>query len=254
MKKNIALAPPGWEGSSFTSAGISHTTYRKGAGPGVLVVHEIPGITPSVIAFAERVVDAGFTVVMPLLVGEVGRGPSGKYMAKSMSKVCVSREFTTLAMRQKSPVVNWLRALAKQLHNDVGGVGVGAIGMCFSGGFALGMMVDDIMVAPVLSQPSLPFAMGGARSADLGLSLDDEIIIKQRAEAGCQVLGLRFTGDKLVGSRFASLQKLLGDAFIAVEFESSSKSDHSVLTEQIQESGVVRVIDFLQQKLKPNHS
>ena len=254
MKKDFALAPPGWQGSSFTSAGITHATYRKGAGPGVVVVHEIPGITPSVLAFAERVVDAGFTVVMPLLVGEVGQEPSGKYMAKSMSKICISREFTTLAMRQKSPVIDWLRALAKQLHNEVGGIGVGAIGMCFSGGFALGMMVDDIMVAPVLSQPSLPFSMGAARGADLGLSLDDEIIIKQRAEAGCQVLGLRFTGDKLVGTRFASLQKLLGDAFIAVEFESSSKSDHSVLTEQVQESGVLRVLEFLQQKLKPNHS
>ena len=94
MKKDFALAPPGWQGSSFTSAGISHATYRKGAGPGVVVVHEIPGITPSVLAFAERVVDAGFTVVMPLLVGEVGREPSGKYMAKSMSKICISREFT----------------------------------------------------------------------------------------------------------------------------------------------------------------
>jgi hypothetical protein len=96
--------------------------------------------------------------------------------------------------------------------------------------------------------------MGAARSADLGLSLDDEIMIKQRAEAGCQVLGLRFTGDKLVGTRFASLQKLLGDAFIAIEFESSSKSDHSVLTEQVRQYGVQRVIEFLQQKLKPNHS
>ena len=191
---------------------------------------------------------------MPLLVGEVGREPSGKYMAKSMSKICISREFTTLAMRQKSPVINWLRALAKQLHNELGGIGVGAIGMCFSGGFALGMMVDDVMVAPVLSQPSLPFAMGGARSADLGLSLDDEIIIKQRAESGCQVLGLRFTGDKLVGTRFESLKKLLGDAFIAIEFESTAKSDHSVLTEQVQESGVLRVLDFLEQKLKPSHS
>ena len=254
MKKDIALAPPGWQGSSFTSAGITHATYRKGAGPGVVVVHEIPGITPSVLAFAERVVAAGFTVVMPLLVGEVGQEPSGKYMAKSMSKICISREFTTLAMRQKSPVISWLRALAKQMHNELGGVGIGAIGMCFSGGFALGMMVDDIMVAPVLSQPSMPFAMGAARGADLGLSLDDEITIKQRAEAGCQVLGLRFTGDKLVGTRFASLQKLLGDAFIAVEFESSSKSDHSVLTEQVRQSGVLRVLEFLQQKLKPNHS
>jgi dienelactone hydrolase len=215
----------------------------------VIVVHEIPGITPAVLQFAERVVSSGFTVVMPLLVGEVGRAPSGKYIASSMSKICVSREFTTMAMRQTSPVIAWLRALAKSLHAEVGGVGVGAIGMCFSGGFALGMMVDDIMVAPVLSQPSMPFALGKARAADLNLSPDDELIVKQRAEAGCQVLGLRFTGDKLVGTRFESLRKLLGDAFVAVEFASSTKADHSVLTEQIQEDGVVRVLDFLRQKL-----
>jgi dienelactone hydrolase len=250
MSKVVELT--GWKSGSFTAAGISHATYRKGSGPAVIVVHEIPGITPAVLQFAERVVSSGFTVVMPLLVGEVGRAPSRKYIASSMSKICVSREFTTMAMRQTSPVIAWLRALAKSLHAEVGGVGVGAIGMCFSGGFALGMMVDDIMVAPVLSQPSMPFALGKARAADLNLSPDDELIVKQRAEAGCQVLGLRFTGDKLVGTRFESLRKLLGDAFVAVEFASSTKADHSVLTEQIQEDGVVRVLDFLRQKLLKN--
>ena len=250
MKENFALAPLGWQGSSFTSAGITHATYRKGAGPGVIVVHEIPGITPSVLAFAERVVDAGFTVVMPLLVGEVGREPSGKYMAKSMSKICISREFTTLAMRQKSPVINWLRALAKQMHNELGGIGIGAIGMCFSGGFALGMMVDDIMIAPVLSQPSLPFVVGKARGADLNLSPDDAAVITQRAADGCQVLGLRFTQDKFVGDRFASLRNLIGDAFIAVEIPSQSPKDHSVLTEQRDEDSVQRVLAFFSEKLK----
>jgi dienelactone hydrolase len=247
MKQPVELAD--WKSGSFTAAGITHSTYRKGNGPAVIVVHEVPGITPAVLQFAERVVASGFTVVMPLLVGEVGRAPSGKYIASSMSKICISREFTTMAMRQTSPVIAWLRALAKAMHGELGGVGVGAVGMCFSGGFALGMMVDEIMVAPVLSQPSLPFALGKPRAADLNLSPDDELIVKQRAEAGCQVLGLRFAGDKLVGTRFESLRKLLGSAFIAVEFESAAKSDHSVLTEQIQEDGVQRVIAFLQERL-----
>jgi len=240
---------PGWDHSSFTHAGVMHETYRKGTGPAVIVVHEIPGITPKVLDFAERVAAQGFTVVMPLLVGEVGREPSGGYIASSMSKICISREFTTMAMYKTSPIISWLRALAKQIHSEVGGVGVGAVGMCFSGGFALGMMVDDIMVAPVLSQPSMPFAIGANRSADLNLSPSDEARIVERAQAGCQVLGLRFTGDKLVGSRFASLHKLLGNAFVAVEFESASKQDHSVLTEQIQEEGVSRVLEFLKSKL-----
>jgi dienelactone hydrolase len=214
------------------------------------VVHEIPGVTPKVIEFAERVVNQGFTVVMPLLVGEVGRGPSGAYIAQSMAKVCISREFTTMAMHKTSPIISWLRALAHQLHNEVGGIGVGAVGMCFSGGFALGMMVDDIMVAPVLSQPSLPFAIGGSRAADLNLSESDQARVVERAQAGCQVLGLRYTGDKLVGTRFATLHELLGDAFIAVEFASTSKQDHSVLTEQIQPEAVERVLRFFNDKLK----
>lgn len=248
---NDAATTAGWKHDSFSAAGFTHDTYRKGTGPGVVVVHEIPGITPAVMQFAEEVVSAGFTVVMPLLVGHVGRAPDSKYMASSMSKVCVSREFTTLAMRKTSPIIAWLRALAKQLHREVGGRGVGAVGMCFSGGFALGMMLDDIMIAPVLAQPSLPFAFGKSRGADLNLSPDDEIAIQRRAVEGCQVLGLRYTGDRLVGTRFDTLRRLLGEQFIAVEFPSSAKSDHSVLTEQRQEDGVKRVVDFLREKLQP---
>ncbi len=239
----------GWQRGEFSAAGFTHTTYRKGTGPGVVVVHEIPGITPGVLRFAEEVVAAGFTVVMPLLVGEVGRDVSQGYLMGSMSKICVSREFTTMAMKKTSPVIAYLRALARQLHEDVGGPGVGAIGMCFSGGFALGMMLDDLMIAPVLSQPSLPFAMGRGRSADLNLSPDDAVVIANRAAAGCQVLGLRYTGDKLVGDRFTSLRTLLGEAFLAVEFPSTKKSDHSVLTEQRQEEGVAQVLGFLREKL-----
>ncbi len=246
----MTVSIPGWDHSVFTHDGVTHATYRKGSGPAVVVVHEIPGITPKVLEFAERVVAQGFTVVMPLLVGEVGRKPSGSYIASSMRKICISREFTTMAMHKTSPIISWLRALARQMHSEVGGVGVGAVGMCFSGGFALGMMVDDIMVAPVLSQPSMPFAVGSNRSADLNLSPSDEARIVERAQAGCQVLGLRFTGDKLVGTRFDSLRELLGDAFVAVEFESTTKQDHSVLTEQIQEEGVTRVLEFLKLKLQ----
>ena len=246
----MTVSIPGWDHSTFTHDGVTHATYRQGSGPAVVVVHEIPGITPKVLEFAERVVAQGFTVVMPLLVGEVGRKPSGSYIASSMRKICISREFTTMAMHKTSPIISWLRALARQMHSEVGGIGVGAVGMCFSGGFALGMMVDDIMVAPVLSQPSMPFAVGSNRSADLNLSPSDEARIVERAQAGCQVLGLRFTGDKLVGTRFDSLRKLLGDAFVAVEFESTTKQDHSVLTEQIQEEGVTRVLEFLKLKLQ----
>jgi dienelactone hydrolase len=245
----------GWTKGSFTAAGLTRDTYRRGEGPGVIVVHEIPGITPAVARFANDVVAAGFTVVMPSLVGTPGRAVSGGYMARSVAQVCIAREFTHWATGRTSPVIGWLRALARSLHLDVGGPGVGAVGMCFSGGFALGMMVDDIMVAPVLSQPSLPFTGPGPKSAeraaDLNLSPDDRVAVAQRAAEGCQVLGLRYTGDKLVGTRFDSLRDLLGDAFIAVELPSASPRDHSVLTEQRHEPSVAQVLDFLGAKLLP---
>jgi dienelactone hydrolase len=239
----------GWVSSEFSAAGFTRTVYRRGSGPVVIVVHEIPGITPKVTAFANEVVAAGFTVAMPSLVGEPGRAMSGAYVAGSLAKVCIAKEFTTLALKRTSPIIGWLRALARSLHAEVGGPGVGAVGMCFSGGFALGMMVDDIMVAPVLSQPSMPFVPGAARGADLNLSPDDALAVAQRASEGCQVLGLRFTGDKLVGTRFDSLRTLLGDAFIAVELPSSSPRDHSVLTEQRDEASVQRVLQFFRDKL-----
>jgi dienelactone hydrolase len=241
----------GWERSEFHAAGFTREVFRRGTGPGVVVVHEIPGITPAVARFADEVVDAGFTVVMPSLVGTPGRDVSAPYLATSMAKVCISREFTHWALHRTSPIIGWLRALARSLHLEVGGPGVGAVGMCFSGGFALAMMVDDVMVAPVLSQPSLPFAVGGAaRKADLNLSPDDALVIADRAAAGCEVLGLRFTGDTLVGTRFDSLRELLGDAFIAVELPSPTPRHHSVLTEHRDDASVGRVLDFLRAKLK----
>lgn len=247
-----AAAPlDGWAPTSFTAAGITRDVYRKGSGPGVVIVHEIPGITPAVAAFAEEVVAAGFTVVMPSLVGTPGRGISGGYAMRSLLQVCVSREFTTWAMNRTSPIIAYLRAVARHLHLEVGGPGVGAIGMCFSGGFALAMMVDETIAAPVLSQPSLPFAVGRERSANLGLSPDDALAVAQRAAAGCAVLGLRFTGDKQVGTRFATLSETLGDAFEAVEFPSAHKMDHSVLTEHRQQAGVDRVLAFLHERLTP---
>ena len=242
------LTAAGWACDTFAAAGFTRCVYRKGNGPAVMVIHEIPGITPNVKHFAEKLVHEGFSVAMPLLVGEAGREIDNVYTTQSLLKVCVSREFTTMALRKTSPIVTWLRALAKELHGKVGGKGVGAVGMCISGGFALGMMVDDVMVAPVLSQPALPFALGKARQADLNLSPEDEIAVQRRAVEGCQVLGLCYKDDWLVGTRFESLRNLLGDQFIHVEFPGNR---HSVLTEDLQPEGVQRVVEFLKDKLLP---
>ncbi len=238
----------GWDLSAFTDGGRTFPTYRRGSGPGVIVIHEIPGITPKVQAFAEEVVDAGFTVVMPSLLGTPGRPAGLGNTAATVAKVCVSKEFSTWATHQTSPVTQWLRALARDLHAELGGPGVGALGMCFSGGFALAMMVDGHVAAPVLSQPSMPFGVTKALRADLNLSPADLTAVKEQVAGGCQVLGLRYRGDPMVGTRFDTLRRELGNGFLAVELPGKQ---HSVVTEHRDDGAVQRVLEFFSEKLTP---
>lgn len=237
----------GWDESVFTAEGRGYPVFRKGRGPGVIVIHEIPGITPKVQAFAEEVVDAGFTVVMPSLFGTPGGEHSTQAILSTLVKVCVSKEFVAMATNQTSPIATWTRALARELHEELGGPGVGALGMCFTGGFALAMMVDGHVAAPVLSQPSVPFPVTKRLAADLNLSPADLTAVKERVDAGCPVLGLRYKGDKAVGTRFETLRRELGDGFLAVELEGRG---HSVVTEHRDEATVQRVIAFFQDRLQ----
>ena len=238
----------GWDESTYTDQGRTFATFRKGAGPGVIIIHEIPGITPKVQAFAEEVVAAGFTVVMPSLVGTPGQAMTIGATLSSLRKVCISSEFQTWAANRTSPITAWLKALAKDLHTELGGPGVGALGMCFSGGFALAMMVDGHVAAPVLSQPSMPFPILPKLRGDLNLSPADLASVKERVAAGCQVLGLRYRSDPAVGTRFDTLRRELGHGFLAVELEGKG---HSVVTEQRDADSVARVLAFFTEKLTP---
>jgi dienelactone hydrolase len=243
-----------WVRSEFTADGVTHDTYRQGTGPGVIVIHEIPSMSPECIAFGQEVVDAGFTVVMPHLFGAAGGPATLRATATVLPKLCISHEFTTFATGRTSLIANWLRALARDLRSQLAvagnseGQGIGAVGMCFTGGFALAMMVDDAIVAPVLAQPSLPFAVSKKRGADLNLSPADLAVVKQRAAAGCPVLGLRYEKDKATGTRFATLQHELGDAFRYVEFPGAK---HATLTAHRQPGAVDAVLAFLSERLTP---
>ncbi|HZP55058.1 dienelactone hydrolase family protein [Actinocrinis sp.] len=236
-----------WTSGSHTADGITHPTYRKGSGPGVIVIHELPGITPEVIAFAEEVVARGFTVVLPSLFGRDAAAVSGREMLRSVAQVCISREFSLFALGRTVPVATWLRSLARELHAELGGPGVGAVGMCATGGYALAMLADAPVAAPVVAQPASPAPIGKARKADLGLSPVDWESVKTKVAAGCQVLGLRYEDDPAVGNRFETLRRELGDNFLAVEFPGRK---HSTLTEHRQQEGVERVLAFLEDKLK----
>ena len=234
------FALEGFEKSTFTSStGRTRDVYRTGQGPAVIVIHEVPGITPLVAAFGRKVAEHGMTAVLPDLFGDAGRPLRTAYGVASMARACVSREFTVLATNRTSPVVEYLRELSVDEHRRCGGPGVGALGMCLTGGFALAMSVDPLVLAPILSQPSLPLPIGAVRRRALGLSDDDLAVVKQRVDRGLCVLGLRFSADKASPrERFDRLREEFGGNFIGVEIDSSETNpwgyapgSHSVLTE-----------------------
>ncbi|MFN8018235.1 MAG: dienelactone hydrolase family protein [Acidimicrobiales bacterium] len=249
----------GFDETTFEFEGKERTVFRRGEGPAVLVITEVPGITPSVAAFGRRVADAGFTAVLPSMFGTPGRPASAGYVASTIGWACVSKEFATWATNKTSPATVWARALARHEHERCGGPGVGVVGMCLTGNFALAMMVDPVVAAPVLSQPSLPFAISGAHRRDLNLSPEDLATVKQRCadEPDLCVLGLRFTGDRMApGERFARLREELGDAFVGVEIDSSKGNPygigamaHSVLTDDLVDEAGHPTHDALEQVL-----
>jgi dienelactone hydrolase len=252
--------------SGFSHDGVARAVYRKGTGPAVLVMHEVPGISAEVARFARKVADAGFTVFMPHLFGVLGAKTSEARRVWELAKLCVSREWHVLAENRSSPVADWLRALARHVHAQIGGRGVGVVGMCVTGNFALTMTLDDVVVAPVMAHPSFPLPVTPRKAAALHVTPETLDNARRRIDdEGLKVLGVRFTGDVLFcrRARFETLRRELGHGFEAVEVPGRSakphpEPPHSVLTiglvdregEPTREA-VDRVIGFLGERLSP---
>jgi dienelactone hydrolase len=256
-----------WPATPFTAGGTTHDVHRRGEGPGVVLVPEIPGLTPQVLGLADHLVDAGFTVAVPSPFGTPGREPTAGAVLEVLPRLCVSREFRAFATEVRRPFTDWLRRLAVDLDARTPGPGVGVIGMCFTGGFALAAAVEGAVLASVLSQPAAPFPVGRRRAANAGLSTADLDVVAERAARGevC-ALGLRFSEDAGVPTaRFATLRARLGDAFEVLELDSSpgnpggfARSAHSVLTNEVRErpghpalEARERVVAFLRERLAP---
>lgn len=251
---------------AFSDGRWTRPVYRRGSGPAVIIIHEIPGLHPDVVRFADRVAAAGMTVFLPSLFGDPGRELSVGYAVGQMFKaVCVRREFHAWATDQSSPIVDWLRALARKVHPECGGRGVGAIGMCFTGNFALAMMTEPAVVAPVLAQPSLPIGADKKRQASIGVSPDEIACAKRRfRDEDLSMIGLRFHGDPYVpDARFATLKATFGDRFEAIELDPKDglpgfgMPPHSPLTVNLRDDDPQgptkraerRVIEFFSQRL-----
>lgn len=250
-----------FERFDFIADNLTRSVFKAGQGPAVIIVHEIPGITPEVARFARWVRDAGFTVYLPSLLGSPGKPNSSGYQLNSILRACISREFSLWSDNKTSPVVSWLNHLAQRAHAESGGKGVGALGMCLTGNFALAMMVDPVMLAPVLCQPSLPVGKAGGT----GVPADEMAVIRDRLEReDLTVRGYRFEGDALCkAARFDALSKSLGPRFIGEALPDSAmkqgtfvSNPHAVVTTHlVDEQGsltrakVDEIIGFFRQRL-----
>ena len=247
---------------SFTEGPWTRSVYRRGSGPAVIVIHENPGLHPLVIRFADRIVAAGMTAFLPVLFGEPGRPVTLSYGLRStLSNICIRREFNVWFTGKSSPIIEWLRALARKAHAECGGRGVGAIGMCFTGGFALAMMTEPSVVAPVLSQPSLPAAALSKKSAAGIDAAPEEIACARRRfkNENLSMIGLRFKSDRsFPDARFDTYRREFGGKFEAIELEDADaapadRPPHSVLTVHMREDGPTkaaeqRVISFFKER------
>lgn len=210
----------GFARSTFAFEGVAKDLYRAGTGPAVVLIHELPGLVPECVELGRKLAAEGYSVYMPLLFGE----PMQNYGSKPLLWPCVWKEFSVLSTRGKSPAADWLRALARRAFEERGGKGVAAIGMCFTGRFALSLMMDAPLIAPVLCQPSSSYS-------DSAMGIPDEewdnAVARSKAEA-IPVLGMRFEGDFLCkAARFDALRAGFGERFREVVVPGKK---HSVLT------------------------
>ncbi|MET8122472.1 dienelactone hydrolase family protein [Micromonospora sp. NPDC005189] len=200
---------------SVSLLGEVRHVHVSGDGPGVIVMPEMPGISPHVARFARWVRDRGMTVYLPSIFGTDGALGDADSGAQVFRRLCVAKEFRALGGGESSPVTAWLMALARLVHRECGGPGVGAVGMCFTGNFAITMMLESAVVAPVACQPALPVDEPGA----LEISDAELAAVKERLDRdGLTVLAYRFEGDVVcTRARFDAYAQTLGDSFLSRE-------------------------------------
>lgn len=204
-----------FEVRTFTFDECSRRVYLQGTGPGVIVLSEMPGISPELARFARWTSQAGYSVYVPSLFGKDGAVVSTSEALDIFKSTCISREFQALAAGEDRPVVRWLRQLAKQVRLETVGPGVGVIGMCFTGNFAISLMIEQDVRVAVACHPSLPLDSPD----EIDLTPQETVGIRQRIEAeGLGILGVRFDNDRwCTKARFEKLRTSLGDGFEMLE-------------------------------------
>lgn len=258
---------------------VEHRVYWKNkflpgeASPAVLVMHELSGLTENCLKFADRLAAQGFTVYLPLLFGQLGESSQqlqlGVNAIKFTAQLCISHEFYLLKTGASSPIVDWLRGLCQHIYQKnehCSFPGIGAIGMCLTGGFVLSLMLEASVIAPIASQPALPLGFTPSQRKALGISSCDLERVKQRAEK-TGLLVARFDEDLISpAARLRTLENVFDKTLDKVVITGEQRQQegiralpHSVLTEHFAapngrpyvctQAAFDKVLRFLQERL-----
>jgi dienelactone hydrolase len=203
---------------------IRHDVYHRGDGPPIVLIQELPGIGQETLRLADEFIEAGFSVYLPHLFGPIGKTS----MVGNMTRVlCLRREFSVFSSGKSSPIVDWLRAVCRKVRDDTQARGVGVIGMCLTGNFAISLMGDDSVLAAVASQPSMPFHSQDA----LHMSAEEIASTRQGIDETAAMLAFRFAGDPMcTAKKFDSIDRQFNDGQERITLKTLPGKGHSVLT------------------------
>ncbi len=219
-----------YEKTSFTAPirgghEITHDVYSRGEGKLVVIIQELPGIGQETLALADRFVERGYKVFLPHLFGPIGRT---RILGNLYQVLCMRKEFRVFSSKGTSPVVDWLKALCRQLKEEHNARGVATIGMCLTGNFAISLMADDSVLAGFASQPSMPLF----NQEGLHLEPGEVDVIKSRLDELGPMHCARFDGDMACTVRkFMALERTFNtDEQERIIFHTLPGNGHSILT------------------------
>lgn len=203
----------------------------QGPWPGVLILHELFGLTSSVRADARHLAREGYLVMAPDLYS----GGMRRYCMKFFfSREALANTSTAEPVREIHALLDQLKAMPECNGR------LGMIGMCMTGGFVLQMARRDDLDAPVVYHHA--FGLGGS-----GLSDADA------AEIGQLVQGHFAAVDRMCPpSKVEALARQLGDRLEVNVYEGVGHGLRSQFRHTAQsEEAWQRTLAFFAEQLAP---
>lgn len=166
------------------------------------------------------------------------------------------REFRLFSKNESGPVVDWLAALCRDVQARTGARGVGVIGMCLTGNFAISLMADDSVLAAVASQPAMPVQS----QSSLHMTPDTVRAVRDRIDEEAPIYALRFEEDSLcTAARWDAIGAAFNDEDAErVRLVTLPGPGHSVLTlDFVDEEGhptraaLDEVLTYFSERLRP---